>query len=112
MDNWNKIESVPTTDALIKEEAAVVAESVAVEAVEAVVEETPKPTPAPAAAPAPKVEKEDGVVLYALKDIVTASGLSISKGYSKVSLSNAKEFLEHKAVRKASPEEIKTYFNK
>lgn len=106
MDELNKLETVPTVDALVEEDSAV-----KIEVVEPVIE--PAPTPEPEAKPvAPKIIKEDGVVLYSLKDISTESGLSISKGYSKVSIANANELLGYKSVRKASAEEIKVYFNK
>lgn len=118
MDNWNKIETVPTVDALVKEEVPAVVEAIETDIVETEVIETTVDE-SPISAPDVEVEplvvntsKEDDVVLYAIKDLSTPSGLSIAKGYSKVSIKDAKEFLEYKSIRKASTEEIKTYFNK
>lgn len=96
MEDWNKLESVPTVDALIKEEPAI-----EVKPVEPVVEEAPAPAPKPVA---PKVEKEDKglVALYSEKNLV-----GISKGYSKVDKNLAAELLKNKNVRLATPEEFK-----
>lgn len=107
MDNWNKIESVPAVDALIKEEPIV-----EVEVVEPVVEEAPAPTPEPTPAPkpsAPKPAKEDNnlIALHSAKDFV-----GISKGYSKVDKSLAERLLKNKNIRLATEEEIKTHLNK
>ena len=98
MEDWNKLESVPAEDALIKEEPII-----EVKPVEPVVEEAPAPTPAPKPV-APKVEKEDKglVALYSEKNLV-----GIAKGYSKVDKNLAAELLKNKNVRLATPEEFK-----
>lgn len=99
MDDLNKLETVPTVDALIKEEPIV-----EVVPVEPVVEKAPEPTPAPKTAPAPKVEKEDKnlVSLYSEKNLI-----GIAKGYSKVDKNLAEELLKNKNVRLATSEEFK-----
>jgi len=120
MDELNKMQNVPTSDALVKEEHIV-----EVKPVEPVVAQSPAPAaptpaapaaaapapaaPAPAAAPAPKPVKEDKnlVALYSAKDFV-----SISKGYSKVDKAIAEELLKNKNVRLATQEEISQNLNK
>ena len=105
MDDLNKLETVPTVDALVKEEPAV-----EVKVVEPVIEKAPAPEPTPAPKPAePKPAKEDKnlVSVYSSKDFV-----SISKGYSKVDKSLAESLLKNKNVRLATEEEIKTHLNK
>jgi hypothetical protein len=110
MDELNKMQNVPTSDALVKEEHIV-----EVKPVEPVVAQSPAPaapTPAPAASaatPAPKPVKEDKnlVALYSAKDFV-----SISKGYSKVDKAIAEELLKNKNVRLATQEEISQNLNK
>lgn len=99
MDNLNKMDSVPPVEALVKEAPAV--QPVAVEQ-QAPAPEAPKPTPT----------LLDSVVLYAIKDIVTESGASAPKGYSRASKKDAEELLQYSKVRVASTEEIETYFNK
>jgi len=95
MDNLNKIDSVPPVEALVKEAPAV--QPAAVE----------QKAPAPAAP-----TSSDSVVVYATKDIITESGASASKGYSRVSKKDAEQLLQYSKVRVASTEEIETYFNK
>jgi hypothetical protein len=102
MDNLNKIDSVPPVEALVKEAPAV--QPSAVEH-KAPATESQKPVSA-------TPTSSDSVVLYAIKDIVTESGASASKGYSKVSKKDAEELLKYNKVRVASKEEIETYFNK
>jgi hypothetical protein len=99
MDNLNKIDSVPPVEALVKEAIAV--QPAAVEH-KAPASESPKPTPT----------SSESVVLYATKDIITESGASASKGYSRVSKKDAEQLLQYSKVRVASKEEIETYFNK
>lgn len=102
MENWNKIESVPAVDALVKESPVV--EPTVVE----------QKAPAPAAPKPAQVahNSSDSVVLYAIKDIATESGASVLKGYSRVSNKDAELLLQYGSIRKASAEEIETYFNK
>jgi hypothetical protein len=99
MEDLNKIESVPAVDALVKEAPAV--QPAAVE----------HKAPAPEA-PKPTSTSSESVVLYATKDIITESGLSAPKGYSRVSKKDAEQLLQYSKVRVASTEEIETYFNK
>ena len=111
MDEINKLEAVPTLDALVKEEPIIEVKPVepAVEESPApVAVETPKPTPAPVA-PAPKPVKEDDglVALYSAKNFVT-----ILKGYSKVDKTLAEELLKNKNIRLATEEEVKQHLNK
>lgn len=108
MDDLNKLETVPTLDALVKEEPIV-----EVKPVEPVVEKSPAPTPTPAPkpepTPAPKPAKEDDglVALYSGKNFVT-----ILKGYSKVDKTLAEELLKNKNIRLATEEEVKQHLNK
>lgn len=120
MDDLNKLETVPTLDALVKEQTIV-----EVKPVEPAVEESPAPVaaqapkltptivipqPAPAAqAPTPKPAKEDDglVALYSGKNFVT-----ILKGYSKVDKTLAEELLKNKNIRLATEEEAKQHLNK
>jgi hypothetical protein len=107
MDELNKMQNVPTSDALVKEEHIVEVKPVA-----PAVAQSPAPAaPAPVlpSAPAPKPVKEDKnlIALYSAKDFV-----SISKGYSKVDKSIAEELLKNKNVRLATQEEISQNLNK
>lgn len=95
MDNLNKMDSVPPVEALVKEAPAV------------------QPAAVEPTAPATAVHaSSDSVVLYATKDIITESGASAPKGYSRVNKKDAEELLQYSKVRVASTEEIETYFNK
>ncbi len=102
MENWNKIESVPAVEALVKESPVV----------EPAVVEQKAPTPAAPKPAQAEPNSSDSVVLYSIKDIVAESGASASKGYSKVSKKDAETLLQYSSIRKASAEEIETYFNK
>ena len=110
MDDLNKIETVPTLDALVKEDPVV--EVKPVEPVVAPVTAPTAPAKPVASAPvvqAPKPVKEDKnlVALYSAKDFV-----SISKGYSKVDKALAEELLKNKNVRLATQEEVNQNLNK
>ena len=106
MEDLNKIESVPAVDALVKEAPAVQPAAFVRPAPTApIAPEAPKPT-------TPTPTSSDSVVLYAIKDIVTESGASAPKGYSRASKKDAEELLQYSKVRVASTEEIETYFNK
>lgn len=102
MENWNKIESVPAVDALVKEAPVV----------EPAVVEQKAPTPAAPKPAQAAPNSSDSVVLYSIKDINAGSGISISAGYSKVSKKDAETLLQYGSIRKASAEEIEIYFNK
>jgi hypothetical protein len=106
MDEFNKLETAPTVEAIVKEEPII-----EVKPVEPVIEEAPAPAPveAPKPAPAAKPAKEDKnlVGLYSSKDFT-----GISKGYSKVDKSLATELLKNKNIRLATEEEVKAHLNK
>ena len=102
MENWNKIESVPAVDALVKETPVAAP----------VVVEQKAPTTTDLKPTQEALTLLESVVLYSIKDITLSSGLSVSKGYSKVNKKDSEQLLKNPSVRKASTEEIETYFNK
>lgn len=104
MDELNKIEAVPTVDALFKKEPII-----EVDTVEPVIEKSPAPAPVETLKPDLKPVKEDNnlVALYSAKDFI-----AISKGYSKVDKALAEELMKNKNVRLATEEEVKQHLNK
>ena len=110
MDDLNKLETVPTLDALVKEDPIVEVKPVEPVVAPVTAPVAPaKPTTPTSAAQAPKPVKEEKnlVALYSEKDFV-----SISKGYSKVDKGLAEELLKNKNVRLATQEEVNQNLNK
>ena len=98
--------------ALDAEDAELVAEEVTVEepVVEEVIEEKAVEKK-PIEEVAKKKSSKGDVIVYSLKDM-TFAGVDIDKGYNKVSKNVLDEVLKHPAVRVASEEEIKKYWEK
>lgn len=101
MEDLNKLETVPTVDAIVKEEPVV--EPVIVERV---IEQAPIGVPTPKPTPPAKTDK-DSVFLYSSKNFV-----GIAKGCSKVDKDLAEQLLKNKNIRLATQEEINIQINK
>lgn len=136
-DIFNNAEEAPTTDAVVEtpavETPAVETEVAPVEVapvvepemnraihgsiMESTIETVEEPKAEEPVVEAPKVEepvvsKNDSsgdVAIYTLRSLTFPGGVTIPKGYSFVSKSKYEKIANHKAVRIASKDEVKTY---
>lgn len=60
--------------------------------------------------PEPSPVEADKVALYATRNLSWPGVGKVSKGYNFVTKEVADKWLQHKAVRQASPEEVASYF--
>ena len=68
--------------------------------------------PAPKETPEPQAEKSDKVALYVNRNLRWNMLGTLSKGYNIVTKEAAEKWLTIKGVRKATPEEVATYYGK